>query len=124
MNTNGKQFVRLWTRYQAEVRQYVFTLVPHPADAEDVLQEAAARLWENLAKYDPQRPFIPWAIRFAYLEILKWRQRQTRDRLIFSDEMLGLPRTEAHSPMRRPHRHNGFEHLIPEAVTLLCYPKP
>jgi RNA polymerase sigma-70 factor (ECF subfamily) len=31
---------------------------------------------------------VPWAIRFAYLEVLKWRQRQARERLVFSDELL------------------------------------
>ena len=27
--------------------------------------------------------FVPWAIRFAYLEVLKWRQNQAREKLVF-----------------------------------------
>lgn len=81
-------FVRLWTRSQPEVRRYVFMLVPRAADADDVLQETSARLWEKFSEYDPERPFVPWAIRFAYLEVLKWRQKQARERLRFSDEMI------------------------------------
>jgi len=81
-------FVSLWTRYQPEVRRYVCTLVPGAADAEDVMQQVAARLWEKFEQYDPERPFVAWAIGFAYHEVLSWRQRQARDRLVFSEEVL------------------------------------
>ena len=82
------EFVRLWTRYQPEVRRYVCMLVPAAADAEDVIQQTASRLWEKFEQYDPERPFLPWAIGFAYHEVLSWRQRQARDRLVFSEEIL------------------------------------
>lgn len=88
MDPNPTEFVRLWTRAQPEVRRYVFLLVPRAADADDVLQETAAALWAKFAEYDPAQPFVAWAVRFAYLEILKWRQRQARDRLVFSDELV------------------------------------
>ena len=82
------QFVKLWTRHQAEVERYVFMMVPRAADAAEVLQEVSVQLWEKWDKYDTSRPFVPWAIRFAYLEVLKWRQRQAREKLIFSDSLL------------------------------------
>ncbi|MBA4186944.1 MAG: hypothetical protein C0467_02895 [Planctomycetaceae bacterium] len=88
MDDSAAQFVRLWTRFQPEVRRYVFMLVPRESDAEDVLQETSARLWEKYGDYDPQRPFVAWAIGFAYVEVQKWRQRQARERLVFSDELL------------------------------------
>ncbi len=82
------QFVQLWTRHQAEVERYVFMMVPRAADAAEVLQEVSVQLWEKWDNYDTSRPFVPWAIRFAYLEVLKWRQRQAREKLIFSDSLL------------------------------------
>jgi RNA polymerase sigma-70 factor (ECF subfamily) len=81
-------FVRLWTRHQAEVERYVLTMLPRADAAAEVLQETSVRLWEKWAEYDQERPFVPWAIRFAYLEVLKWRQRQARERLVFSDALL------------------------------------
>lgn len=81
-------FVRLWTRHQAEVQRYVLTMLPSAPAAAEVLQEVSVRLWEKWTEYDQERPFVPWAIRFAYLEVLKWRQRQARERLVFSDELL------------------------------------
>lgn len=82
------EFVRLWTRHQAEVERYVFMMVPRAADAAEVVQEISVKLWEKWDRYDASRPFAPWAIRFAYLEILKWRQRQAREKLVFSDALL------------------------------------
>ena len=81
-------YVRLWTRHQAEVGRYVQTMIPSGSAVAEVLQDVSVRLWEKWSEYDPERPFVPWAIRFAYLEVLKWRQRQARERLVFSDELL------------------------------------
>lgn len=81
-------FVRLWTRHQAEVERYVATMLPRATAAAEVLQDVSVRLWEKWAEYDEQRPFVPWAIGFAYLEVLKWRQRQACERLVFSDALL------------------------------------
>jgi RNA polymerase sigma-70 factor (ECF subfamily) len=82
------EFVRLWTSHQAEIRRYLFLMVPRARDAEEVLQDVSVRLWEKWDQFDPIRPFVPWAIRFAYLEALKWRQRQAREKLVFSDALL------------------------------------
>ncbi len=88
MRDPAAQFVRLWTRHQPEVRWYIRVMVPRKSHAEDLLQETATRLWEKFSEYDPERPFVPWAIRFAQLEVLAWRRRQARERLVFSDSLL------------------------------------
>ena len=61
-----EQFVRLLARYDREVYRYVLTLLPDHTEAEDVLQETAAALWEKFAEYDSEKPFFPWACRFAF----------------------------------------------------------
>ena len=85
---NTAEFVRLWTQYHRDVERYVFSMLPRPADASEVVQEVSVRLWEKWDSYDQERPFLPWAMRFAYLQVLKWRQSKARDKLIFSDELL------------------------------------
>lgn len=88
MDKSAPEFVSLWTRYQPDVRRYVSKLVVKSADVEDVMQQTASRLWEKFDQYDSERPFVAWAIGFAYHEILSWRQRQGRDRLVFSENLL------------------------------------
>ncbi|MGB1761356.1 MAG: sigma-70 family RNA polymerase sigma factor [Verrucomicrobiales bacterium] len=82
------EFVRLWTQYHRDVERYVFSMLPRPADASEVVQEVSVRLWEKWDSYDQDRPFLPWAMRFAYLQVLKWRQGKAREKLIFSDDLL------------------------------------
>ena len=82
------EFVRLWTQHHRDVERYVYSMIPRSADAAEVVQVVSVKLWEKWGNYDHERPFIPWAIRFAWLEVLKWRQRLAREKLVFSDELL------------------------------------
>ena len=100
------EFVRLWTRHQGEVERYVFMMVPRAADAAEVVQEVSVALWEKWDRYDQSRPFAPWAISFAYFEIRRWRQRQARERLVFSDSLLEQLNAvyEAEAPVMKARR--------------------
>jgi RNA polymerase sigma-70 factor (ECF subfamily) len=73
-----EQLVRLLSRHQDELFRYIFALLPHEEDARDVLQETSVALFRKFAEYDPAKPFLAWAYRFAYLEVLKQRERNHR----------------------------------------------
>ncbi len=90
MGDSGKEFVRLWTQHQNEVRRYVFMLLPAKSDTDDVLQETSVSLWSKFQEYDSNLPFVAWAVRFARIEVRRFRQKQSRDKLVFSDEVFEL----------------------------------
>ena len=50
------------------------------ADAEDAAQAALLKLWENLERWDPQRPFMPWCFTVAF-RCLRDQQRRAKRRL-------------------------------------------
>lgn len=81
-------FVELIVRCERPLMRYIRTLVPNLVDAEEVWQATAIVLWEKFDEYDCQRDFLPWAQRFAYFEILKFRRTQARDRMVFSENVL------------------------------------
>ncbi|QEL14973.1 sigma-70 family RNA polymerase sigma factor [Limnoglobus roseus] len=83
-----ESLVRLLTQYQGELFRYVFTLLPNEADARDVLQETNVALYRKFGTYDPDRPFLTWAYTFAYLEVLKQRDRNRRGVAPFSRELV------------------------------------
>ena len=60
--------MRLLLKSERELLRYVMVLVPNVNDARDVLQETAIALLRTIDKYDPDRPFVPWACRFALNE--------------------------------------------------------
>ena len=51
-----------------------------------MLQETNLTLCRERQKFDPDRPFLAWARTVAYYAVMTWRKRQTRSRLVFSDE--------------------------------------
>ncbi len=73
------EFVRLWTRHQAEVERYLFMMMPRTADVGELLQEVSVKLWEKLDQFDEESTFVAGALKFALFEVQKWRQRQARE---------------------------------------------
>ena len=70
--------VRLLMRHQDDLFRYIYSLLPHQEDARDALQETSVALYRKFADYDPAKPFLAWAYGFAYLEVLKQRERNQR----------------------------------------------
>src|SRR5207244_1385774 len=89
--------VRLLSKHQEELFRYIFSLLPHEEDAKDVLQETCVALYRKFAEYDSSKPFLAWAYRFAYLEVLKQRERSQRNtRLLSADLIERLAREREH----------------------------
>ncbi len=53
------------------------------------MQETSAGLWKRFSEFDSQRgSFLPWAYRFAYYEVLRFRKTRSRSRIVFDDNLL------------------------------------
>lgn len=83
-------FVKLITANYDHLRRYIFTLLPHEQDAQDVMQEVCLTLSRKFAVYDRSRPFFPWACGFAYLKVLQHRDRNPRRAILLPAEVLEL----------------------------------
>lgn len=75
-----EQFMRLFLQSERELLRYVMAIVPNVTDARDVVQDTALALWKQIDKYDPARPFIPWACRFALNEARMFLRTDARRR--------------------------------------------
>jgi len=76
-------FVRLITANYEHLRRYIYTLLAHEEDTKDVLQEVCVSISRKFSEYDRKRPFMPWACRFAYLKVLKFREQQRPRRTVW-----------------------------------------
>jgi len=83
-----REFVRLLATHERRLNYYVLALVPHWADAEDVIQQTKLRLWEQFPSYDPTKDFGAWACTIAHYEILSLRTRAGRARVEFSQQFI------------------------------------
>lgn len=80
-----EQFVKLWGKHRPQLYAYVLSLIPNWADADEVFQETNVRLWRDFARFDEGTDFGAWAASIAYYQVLTWRKRQSRSRLMFDE---------------------------------------
>lgn len=85
----NSQFVRLLTQHHSAIYAYIYSLHAISSDADDIMQETSASLWKRFPEYDADKgPFLPWAYRFAFYEVLKFRKTRSRNRLVFDNDLL------------------------------------
>lgn len=81
-------FLRLMTQFQGRLYGYILSLLGDPDRANDVLQETNVVLWRDSKEFVPGSNFKAWAFRVAHFQVMAFRQKQIRDRLVFEDPML------------------------------------
>ena len=101
------------TAAQDDLFLYLCALTGKPDAARDILQETNLVLCREMDRYDPERPFIAWAKTVAYYEVLTWRKKQVRERLVFDDALLeDVVATLKESPSYS-HKHlDALEHCL------------
>ncbi len=62
---NDEAFTRLVEHYQTPVFNLCYRMLGEPEAAEDAAQESFLRAYQNLSRYDRQRPFATWLLSIA-----------------------------------------------------------
>ena len=84
-----QQFTRLWTENQPSVAGYLHSLAGDRDVSENLLQDTALTLLRKFEQYDSERPFLPWALGFARVQLLTHRRDASRSRAVaLEDELL------------------------------------
>lgn len=83
----AEQFLSQIVDHQRRLAGFVRALVPDRDDADDVLQEVNIYLWRHSADFVPGTNFAAWMLRVARFQIMAWRKRQSRERLVFDDAL-------------------------------------
>lgn len=86
---NIDEFVRLFSLWTSSIYSYIHVLVPVHADADDIFQETSKTLWEKFGEFrgGGDEGFRAWALKIARFEVLRFRQRQGRRRMVFDDQL-------------------------------------
>jgi len=94
----NREFLSRLLPNQKSIRNFIYSLHPHAEDLDDIMQDTVMSLWEKFDTFELDREFLPWANRLAYFEVLRFRKKRSRDRLVFSDEMVEQLWEDAPSP--------------------------
>lgn len=110
-----KDFIRLFLETEKDLLRYVMVIIPNIADARDVVQEAAVALWDKIDRYDPEKPFAPWACRFALNEAKMFLRKKSRQKRL-TDEVVDLLEIER---MENSDRLDARKHFLHECLKAL-----
>ena len=83
-----QEFVRQLTRAQSSLYAYIYSLMPDPNQAEDLLQETNTTLWKKATDFEPGTSFLAWSCQVAYFKVLSQRRKLARDRHLFDDALV------------------------------------
>jgi len=82
------EFFRLLTDSQSRLYAYILSLVADPERARDVLQETNLVLIRKADEFEIGTNFIAWSFSVARYQILASHTRRSRDRLVFSEDVV------------------------------------
>lgn len=104
-----EEFVQSLTDCQRSLYAYIFQLLPNATDADDILQATNQVLWRKRGDFRRGSNFGAWAARTAYYEVLTYRKRRHRDKLLFDDGLVAQIAEDA---------EQDWEHLEPTVHAL------
>ena len=85
---NVAEFIKLLTSHQVRLRAFALSLIPHWADAEEVIQEANLVMWRKFDQFRPGSSFFSWSCKIIHLTAKDFRKRQGRSKICFGDEFM------------------------------------
>lgn len=97
---NDEAFTRLVEQYQTPVFNLCYRMLGEPESAEDAAQESFLRAYQNISRYDRQRPFATWLLSIAAHHCID-RLRRRR----FAVFSLDAEREEDDRPAELPDRN-------------------
>lgn len=81
------EFAQRLATAQSSLYAFIVSLMGGRDEAADVLQETNLKLCREFHRYDVSKPFIHWAITLARFEVMAWRTRQSRSRLVLDNDV-------------------------------------
>ena len=103
----------LWMDAQPSVMSFILASVPRIHDAEDLLQQAAVDVATNFERYDPDRPFVAWALGIARNKLRAHFRKTNTTGLVFSESALNAI-ADAHAATHDTARdqHEALSHCM------------
>lgn len=82
------RFLQHFTGSESALRGFIASVIFTPSDRDDILQEVALRLWQLYDRYDPSRPFTPWALGVDSRRMKEECRKASRRPLLLEEDQL------------------------------------
>lgn len=81
-------YIELLLGNRDPIYRYILAMVPHAADAEDILQEASKLIWQKFEDYEVGTSFKNWALTIAHYKVLDYYRSKQRNKVKFSSQTI------------------------------------
>lgn len=81
-------FIRLYSHAYPAIYGFVLSLVPGSPEADDLVQQTSLVLWRKFDEFAAGSNFTAWACQIAKFEVLNHLRSRSRDRHVFSEELI------------------------------------
>lgn len=95
-----KAFEEVFSFYEKAIYGYIFSMVGHKENAEDLAQEVFLKLYKNAAKIDAENNFKNWLYKIATNTVYDWLRKKRRgaEMFIIDDEENSFETIDDSSP--------------------------
>ena len=90
-----KLFMSLVLSNQRRIHAYILSLVIHPYDADDILQDTLAVMWEKFDEFQPGTNFLAWGKSIARFKVMNYLKKSKSTKLHFNNEVLKIIESES-----------------------------
>jgi len=84
------QFFRLFMASQKRIYSYILMLVSNSTDADEIMQEASAVMWQKFDDFTLGTNFGAWAVKIARYEVMNYCKKKRKGHILFDGETLDL----------------------------------
>lgn len=83
-------FLEYLTASSRDIFRSIQVMVMNVDVAEDIFQDVNLVLWKKFPTFEKGTNFRAWALKIALNQVLSWRKRVSKNRLVFDEEFLML----------------------------------
>jgi RNA polymerase sigma-70 factor (ECF subfamily) len=86
----GGEFTKLLLQHQKRIYGLIVSLVPNGPDADDVMQDACAVMWQKFDTFEQGTNFGAWSMRIARYQVMSYYNRSRRAKARLSEQSIDL----------------------------------
>ncbi len=87
MPGNTDYFVRQLMNHRKRIYAFILMLVGNSSDADDIMQDTAALMWQKYHQSEEIGDFSALGMRIAHLKVLEFRKKQYKNKIKFNNEL-------------------------------------
>ena len=84
---NTDYFVRQLMQQRKRIYAFILTLVGNSSDADDIMQDTAALMWQKYHQSEEVADFAALGLQIAHFKVLEFRKKQYKSKIQFNSEL-------------------------------------